>query len=132
MKPLAHSSSRLATSGSPIGASVGPEGFPLLLRNYFAANMDDWDLKVTNGLAADREVILFDNAGVGGSSGETPPTVAEMTKHCVDFCGGLNIKTVDVVGFSLGGMIAQQLAFEHPGMVRRMILLGTGPRGVKE
>ena len=104
-------------------------GVPLLLCNYFAANMDDWDPKVTNGLAADREVILFDNAGVGGSSGKTPPNVAEMTKYCVDFCGALNLTTVDVVGFSLGGMIAQQLAFEHPGMVRRMILLGTGPRG---
>lgn len=104
-------------------------GVPLLLCNYWAANMDDWDPKVTDGLAADREVILFDNAGVGGSSSETPPTVAEMTEQCLDFCGGLNLKTIDIVGFSLGGMIAQQLAFEHPGIIRRMILLGTGPRG---
>ncbi len=60
--------------------------FPLLFLNYFAANMDDWDPKVTNGFAAQREVILFDNAGVARSSGETPSTVAAMTKDCGEFC----------------------------------------------
>jgi pimeloyl-ACP methyl ester carboxylesterase len=104
-------------------------GLPLLLLNYFAANMDDWDPKVTNGFAVEREVILFDNAGVGRSTGETPSTVAAMTKGCVDFCRALDLKNFDVVGFSLGGMIAQQLAFEYPDMIRRVILLGTGPRG---
>src|SRR6266436_5814703 len=83
---------------------------PLLLLNYFAANMDDWDPKVTNGFAAERDVILADNAGVGRSTGETPSTVAAMTKDCVDFCRALDLKSFDVVGFSLGGMIAQQLA----------------------
>jgi pimeloyl-ACP methyl ester carboxylesterase len=101
----------------------------LLFLNYFAANMDDWDPKVANGFAAERDVILFDNAGVGSSGGETPSTVAAMTKDCVDFCRALGLKRLDVVGFSLGGMIAQQLAFGYPEMVRRMILLGTGPRG---
>ncbi len=104
-------------------------GLPLLFLNYFAANMDDWDPKVTNGFAAEHEVILLDNAGVGGSTGETPPAVAAMTKSCVDFCRALDLKRLDVVGFSLGGMIAQQLAFEYPDMIRRMILLATGPRG---
>jgi pimeloyl-ACP methyl ester carboxylesterase len=106
-----------------------PGGFPLLLLNYFAANMDNWDPKVTNGFAAERNVILFDNAGVGSSTGETPSTVAPMTKDCVDFCRALDLKNFDLVGFSLGGMIAQQLAFEYPDMIRRMILMGTGPRG---
>ena len=104
-------------------------GLPLLFLNYFAANMDDWDPNVTNGFAAVREVILFNNAGVGSSTGETPSTVAAMTKDCADFCRALDLKSFDVVGFSLGGMIAQQLAFEYPDMIRRMILLGTGPRG---
>jgi pimeloyl-ACP methyl ester carboxylesterase len=104
-------------------------GLPLLFFNYWAANLDDWDPKVTNGFAAERDVILFDNVGVGGSTGETPSTVAAMTKGCVDFCRGLDLKKLDVVGFSLGGMIAQQLAFEYPDMVRQMILIGTGPRG---
>jgi pimeloyl-ACP methyl ester carboxylesterase len=103
-------------------------GLPLLFLNYFAANMDNWDPKVTNGFAAEREVILIDNAGVGSSTGETPSTVAAMTKDCVEFCRALDLRNIDVVGFSLGGMIAQQLAFEYPHMVRRMILMGTGPR----
>jgi len=91
--------------------------------------MDDWDPKVTNGFAAEHEVILFDNAGVGSSTGDTPSTVPAMTKDCVDFCRALDLKRFDVVGFSLGGMIAQQLAFEYPDMIGRMILLGTGPSG---
>ena len=106
-----------------------PGGLPLLFLNYWAANMEDWDPKVTNGFAAARDVILVDNAGVGGSTGETPSTVAAMTKDCVDFCRALDLKSFDVVGFSLGGMIAQQLVFEYPDMIRRIILLGTGPRG---
>ena len=104
-------------------------GVPLLLANYWAANMDDLDPKVTDSFAADRDVILFDNAGVAGSSGETPSTVAEMTKTCVDFCRALELTKLDILGFSLGGMIAQQFAFEYPDMVRRLILIGTGPRG---
>ena len=104
-------------------------GHPLLFLNYLAANMDDWDPKLTNGFAAEREVILFDNSGVAGSSGETPSAVAAMTKSCVDFCRGLGLTALDVLGFSLGGMIAQQLAYEYPDLVRRMILIGTGPRG---
>jgi pimeloyl-ACP methyl ester carboxylesterase len=104
-------------------------GLPLLFLNYFAANMDDWDPNVTNGFAAVREVVLFDNAGARSSTGETPSTVAAMTTDCADFCRAVDLKSFDVVGFSLGGMIAQQLAFEYPDMIRRMILLGTGPRG---
>jgi pimeloyl-ACP methyl ester carboxylesterase len=106
-----------------------PSDCPLLLLNYFAAAMDDWDPKVTNGLAAQREVILVDNVGVASSTGETPSTVAAMTKDCVAFCSALGLKKIDVLGFSLGGMIAQQLASQHPDMIRRMILVGTGPRG---
>ena len=91
--------------------------------------MDAWDPQVTNRLAADHEVILFDNAGVGESGGETPDTVAEMTQHCVAFCRALGLKAIIVVGFSLGGMIGQQLALDHSELVHRLILLGTGPRG---
>jgi pimeloyl-ACP methyl ester carboxylesterase len=104
-------------------------GTPLLLLNYFAANLDSWDPKVTNGFAAERDVILFDYPGIGGSSGKTPSTVAALTKACVEFCRALNLTRFDVMGFSRGGMIAQQLAADHPEMVRRIILLGTGPRG---
>lgn len=84
---------------------------------------------VTNGLALDREVILFDNAGVASSGGDTPSTVVEMARHVVAFCHALGLKEIDALGFSLGGMIVQQLAHDHPEMLRRIILLGTGPRG---
>jgi pimeloyl-ACP methyl ester carboxylesterase len=104
-------------------------GTPLLLLNYFAANLDNWDPKVTNGFAAERDVIIVDYPGIGGSSGETPSNVAALTKACVEFCRALNLTQFDVAGFSLGGMIAQQLAADHPEMIRRIILLGTGPRG---
>jgi pimeloyl-ACP methyl ester carboxylesterase len=102
---------------------------PLLFLGYFNSNMDEWDPSVTNSLAQDHEVILFDNAGVGASGGETPDSVAEMTRHCVAFCRALGLSSVHIVGFSLGGMIAQQLALDHPRLVQRLILLGTGPRG---
>jgi pimeloyl-ACP methyl ester carboxylesterase len=78
-----------------------PGRLPLLFLNYFAANMDDWDPKVTNGFAAEHEVILFDNAGVASATGKTPSTVAAMTKDCIAFCRALDLKRFDVVGFSL-------------------------------
>ena len=106
-----------------------PGTIPLLLLEYFNSNMDGWDPAVTNSLAADNEVILFDNAGVGASGGKTPSTVAEMTEHSVAFLRALGLKRVHIVGFSLGGMIGQQLALEHPQLVGRLILTGTGPRG---
>jgi pimeloyl-ACP methyl ester carboxylesterase len=106
-----------------------PDTMPLLFLGYFNSNMDGWDPDVVNSLAANHEVILFDNAGVGASGGKTPNTVAEMTRHCVALCQALGLQQIHVVGFSLGGMIAQQLALEHPQLVGRLILLGTGPRG---
>jgi pimeloyl-ACP methyl ester carboxylesterase len=106
-----------------------PGTIPLLLLGYFNSNMDGWDPDVTNSLAADQEVILFDNAGVGASGGKTPQVVTEMMKPCLALCRALGLKQIHVVGFSLGGMIAQQLALEHPQLVGRLLLLGTGPRG---
>jgi pimeloyl-ACP methyl ester carboxylesterase len=106
-----------------------PGTIPLFFLEYFNSNMDGWDPDVINSLAADHEVILFDNTGVGASGGKTPHLVSEMATHCVAFCQALGLKQIHVVGFSLGGMIAQHLALEHPELVRRLILLGTGPRG---
>ncbi|HJZ60432.1 MAG TPA: alpha/beta hydrolase [Gemmataceae bacterium] len=97
--------------------------------NYFSGNLDDWDPQVTDGFAADYDVILFDNAGVASSGGETPGTVSEMTRDALAFCDALGLKKVNPVGFSLGGMIAQQLALHQPDRVNRLVLLGTGPRG---
>ena len=106
-----------------------PRAVPLVFLNYFSGNLDDWDPQVTDGLAAEYDVILFDNAGVASSGGETPSTVSAMTRDALAFCNALGLKSFNVVGFSLGGMIAQQMALDHPGRVNRIILLGTGPRG---
>jgi pimeloyl-ACP methyl ester carboxylesterase len=104
-------------------------GIPLILANYFAANMDDWDPAIVDGLAADREVITFDYPGIGGSGGATPVTVAELAADCTGFLHALHLPTMDFLGFSLGGMVAQHIASSDPEMFRRIILCGTGPRG---
>ncbi len=106
----------------------GP-GLPLLFLQHFTGTLDNWDPAVTDALAANREVILFDSAGVGRSSGKVPETIAGMAKHALAFLDGLGIKTCDVLGFSLGGMVAQQMAEDRPSIFRRMILVGTAPRG---
>src|ERR1700720_728705 len=83
---------------------VGNRGdVPLVLANYFAANLDDWDPLIVDGLAADRDVITFDYPGIGNSTGTTPATVAELAVDCVGFLDALGLTTVDVLGFSLGG-----------------------------
>src|SRR5437016_2481439 len=109
----------------------GP-GLPLLLLQHFTGTLDNWDPELTNALAEGRELILFDNAGVGRSSGAVPVTVAGMAKHAVAFLEGLSVGACDVLGFSLGGMVAQQLALDRPKLLRRLILVGTAPRGGEE
>ena len=104
-------------------------GVPLVLNQHFTGTMDHWDPAVTDGLARDREVILFDNAGISGSSGAVPTTIDEMGANAVAFVHALGLTEVDVLGFSLGGMVAQEIALQAPGLVRRLILVGTGPRG---
>src|SRR6476646_4446813 len=106
----------------------GP-GLPLLVLQHFTGTLDNWDPAITDPLASGREIILFDNAGVGRSTGPVPPTVAGMAKHALAFLDGLGVATCDVLGFSLGGMIAQQMAQDRPSIIRRMILVGTAPRG---
>lgn len=104
-------------------------GVPLVFLQHFRGGMDHWDPAVTDGFAATRPVILFDNAGVAASSGETPSTVEEMADHAADFVGALGLSVVDVLGFSIGGYEAQTLALRHPSIVRRLVLVGTRPRG---
>jgi pimeloyl-ACP methyl ester carboxylesterase len=106
-----------------------PGGLPLVFLQYFSANLDDWDPQVTDGLADEYDVILFDNTGVGSSGGATPGTVSEMARHALAFSDALGLQKFTIIGFSLGGMIAQQLTLDHPDRVDRIILLGTGPRG---
>jgi pimeloyl-ACP methyl ester carboxylesterase len=102
---------------------------PLLLLQHFTGTLDNWDPAVTDQLSIEREVILFDNAGVGCSSGTVPKTIAGMAQHALAFLEALKIKTCDVLGYSLGGMVAQQMVQDNPSVFRRMILIGTAPRG---
>jgi len=104
-------------------------GLPLLCLQHFTGTLDNWDPAVTDPLASGREVILFDSAGVGRSTGDVPETIAGMTEHALAFLDGLGIETCDVLGFSLGGMIAQQMAQDRPSVFGRMLLVGTAPRG---
>jgi pimeloyl-ACP methyl ester carboxylesterase len=104
-------------------------GGPLLCLQHFLGTLDNWDPAVIDALASGREVILFDNAGIGRSTGNVPGTVQGMATHALAFLDGLGVMTCDVLGFSLGGMIAQQIAQERPSMFRKMILVGTAPRG---
>jgi len=104
-------------------------GLPLLFLQHFTGTLDNWDPAVTDPLASGREVILFDNAGVGRSSGDVPETIAGMAEHSTAFLDGLGIKTCDVVGYSLGGMVALQMVQDRPSLFRRIVLVGTAPRG---
>ena len=106
----------------------GP-GLPLLFLQHFTGTLDNWDPAVTDPLASGREVILFESAGLGRSTGKVPDTIAGMAKHAFAFLDGLGLKSCDVLGFSLGGMVAQQMAQDRPSIFRRMILVGTAPRG---
>jgi pimeloyl-ACP methyl ester carboxylesterase len=103
-------------------------GVPLVLNMHFTGTMDHWDPAVTDGLAHDREVILFNNAGISSSSGEVPNSIEEMAANAAVFIRALSLTQVDVLGFSLGGLVAQELALAEPALVRRLILVGTGPR----
>lgn len=112
---------------------LGPvAGTPLVLLQHFSGNIDAWDPAVVNALAIDRPVIAFDNAGVGRSTGQTPDNVADMARDAVTFITLLGLSEVDLLGFSLGGCVAQQIAAEHERLVRKLILVGTAPRGGEE
>ena len=104
-------------------------GLPIVFNQHYIGTMDYWDPTVTDGLARDREVILFNNAGVSSSSGEIPMTFEQMGANAVAFTRALGLNKADVLGFSIGGMVAQEITLQAPDLVRRLIVDGTGPRG---
>lgn len=104
-------------------------GVPVVFLHHLMAVLDDWDPRVIDGIAAHHRVITFDNRGVGASGGSVPLTVEEMGRDAVAFIRALGYDKVDLLGFSLGGGVAQMVALQAPDLVRRMILAGTGPRG---
>ena len=101
---------------------------PLVFNQHFAGNLDNWDPAVLDGLAKEREVIIFNNAGVASSTGEVPTTFAGMAKNAEAFIDGLGLTKVDLLGFSIGGMVAQQIALDRPELIWKLILVGTAPR----
>src|ERR1700758_4950426 len=104
-------------------------GVPIVLNVHFRGTMDHWDPAVTDGLARNREVILFDNAGIGASSGETPTSIPAMATDAIAFIKALGIGKADILGYSVGGKVAQEIAVQAPELVRKLVLVGTGPRG---
>ena len=109
---------------------LGPStGVPVVFLTHLAAVLDNWDPRVMDGIAVNHRVITFDNRGVGASSGSTPTTIEEMARDAATFIRALGFDQVDLFGLSMGGMIAQVMAQQHPQLVRKMIIAGTGPAG---
>jgi pimeloyl-ACP methyl ester carboxylesterase len=109
---------------------LGPKtGVPLVLITHLAAVLDNWDPRVVDGLATKHRVIAFDNRGVGATTGTTPKTIQAMATDAVTFIRALGLTQVDLLGFSMGGMIAQVIVQDEPQLVRKLILAGTGPAG---
>jgi pimeloyl-ACP methyl ester carboxylesterase len=121
----------IATDGVTFAyRELGPAtAVPVVFLTHLAAVLDNWDPRVVDGIAAQHRVITFDNRGVGASTGSTPATIAAMATDAVAFIRALGLDKVDLLGFSMGGMIAQVIAQDQPQLVRKLILAGTGPAG---
>jgi pimeloyl-ACP methyl ester carboxylesterase len=102
---------------------------PLVLLNHFRGNLDNWDPALVDALAVSRRVITFDNAGVGGSTGVTPDTIGQMARDAIAFLAALDLGIVDLLGFSIGSFVAQEIALIRPALVRRVILASSAPQG---
>jgi pimeloyl-ACP methyl ester carboxylesterase len=106
-------------------------GIPLVLLQGSFFNMDEWDPKVTNGLAQSFKVIIFDNKGVGATGGKTPGSIGEMATDAVSFIKALGFSKVNLMGFSMGGYMTQEILLRNPGLVNKVILTSTGPKGAE-
>jgi pimeloyl-ACP methyl ester carboxylesterase len=105
------------------------EGIPLLLLQHFTGTMDNWDPQVTDGLAEHFPVVLFDNRGIGATQSETPDNIEAMAQDALSLIKALRLTKVSLLGFSMGGFIAQQIALDAPELIHKIILAGTGPKG---
>lgn len=108
---------------------VGEAHATLVLLQHFRGNLDNWDPALIDALASQRRVVTFDNAGVGGSSGATPNTVAAMARNAIAFLEAMDLQEVDVLGFSIGSFVAQEIALVRPAAVRRLVLASSAPQG---
>jgi len=106
-----------------------PGGVPVVFLHHFTAVLDDWDPRVLDGVASQHHVIAFDNRGVGGTGGRVPTDIEQMAADAIAFIRALGHERADLIGFSLGGAVAQMAALQAPDLVRRMVVAGSGPRG---
>ena len=108
---------------------TGPGGAPLVLLQHFRGNLDNWDPALIDALAADRRVVTFDYPGVGGSTGQTAHTAEQMAHESIAFIEALDLGQIDLLGFSIGSFVAQQIALTRPAIVRRVVLASAAPQG---
>ena len=108
---------------------LGEGDVPLVLLQHFRGNLDNWDPALIDALAADRPVVTFDNVGVGATSGTTPATIEAMARGAIAFIDALGLQRVDLLGFSIGSFVAQEIALIRPGLLRRVVLASAAPQG---
>jgi pimeloyl-ACP methyl ester carboxylesterase len=108
---------------------TGGGAVPLVLLQHFRGNLDNWDPALIDDLASNRRVVTFDNAGVGGSTGTTPDTIEQMARDAIAFLAAMEFSQADLLGFSIGSFVAQQIALVRPAIVRRLVLASSAPKG---
>ena len=108
---------------------AGDDGIPLVLLQHFRGNLDNWDPALIDRLSASRRVVTFDNTGVGGTTGTTPDTIEQMGHDAVSFLSAMHIEQADILGYSIGSFVAQQIALTRPALVRRLVLASAAPQG---
>jgi pimeloyl-ACP methyl ester carboxylesterase len=108
---------------------VGESGVPLVLLQHFRGNLDNWDPALVDDLAADRRIVLFNNDGVGSTTGRTPNTIEAMARAAIAFIEAIGIQRVDLLGFSIGSFVAQEIALIRPDLLRRVVLASSAPQG---
>ena len=108
---------------------LGEGGVPLVLLQHFRGNLDNWDPALVDALASERRVVTFDNVGVGATTGATPNTVEDMARDAIVFLEAMNFERVDLLGFSIGSFVAQEVALIRPDLLRRVVLASSAPQG---
>src|SRR6516165_1430910 len=108
---------------------VGSSQIPLVLPQHFRGNLDNWDPALVDSLAVERRVIAFDNTGVGGSSGATPATFEQMAHDALAYLTAMDLEQVDILGYSIGSFVAQEMALIRPDLVHKLVLASSAPRG---
>jgi len=108
---------------------LGDRKVPLVLLQHFRGNLDNWDPALVDALAAERRVVAFDNAGVGATTGTTPNTIEAMAHDAIAFVEAMELQQVDLLGFSIGSFVAQEIALVRPDLLRRVVLASSAPKG---